>query len=428
MKPSPSKRYASSIVLIAVIIAAALSLYGLFILNRSLVEKYHVSETFLNYWVGNRDLLEKGDSPYSLGVESEINQTYQSLSGQLPDPENQVVYPLYFGIPFLPFTLIQDPALAQSIWMLFLEIALILTVILNLRVSEWHISAWMLPLFVIFSAGWFFTVLPVLEGQAILLCGLLVALAFAAVRAGLDELAGLALALATITPFAVLFLIVFVVFWSAIQGHWRLFFWFFGSLLLLILGGMLFVPAWPVQFFQKVQVFTAGFTRLMPGAAFLSWWPGIGLRLGWFILAVLGLAMLIEWWLAWNLRNFEHFLWTGMLTLTIGQVAGLGASFDNLFILLLPVTLIFSGLSARWKSAGQAVVVVVMGILFAVPWWLVMPLSSLGLPAAARYAFQVGLSFLVIFGLYWVRWWFIRPKRLLINDLRDLESRPHFFR
>jgi hypothetical protein len=248
----------------------------------------------------------------------------------------------------------------------------------------------------------------------------LVAAFFLAARSGHDELAGLALALSTIIPSAVLLLIGYVVVWSFSQRRWVLLVWLFGSLALLTAGGMLFISDWPLQWLRTLLVAPDPLVGYSTWGVFSEWWPGVGLRLGWVLTGVLGLVLLLEWWLSARKQDYSAFFWAACLTLAASPLTGLPTSPVNYILLLIPLVFIWAVWIERMGRAGLIVTLLTMVLLIALPWaWFgnndttgSMPLAQLLLP----------LPFFISLGLYWIRWWALRPQRLYLNEMRAREE------
>jgi hypothetical protein len=257
----------------------------------------------------------------------------------------------------------------------------------------------------------------------VILVALLVALFFAAMRAGLEEVGGFLLDLATIKPEVVIILVVFALLWAFFHQRWRFLVWFLGSLFLLVLVGVLFIPAWPLQYWHYMSEHVQSGVWYSPAAAFALWGPGIGDRVGLILTIVLGLLLLWEWWQAWRKLDTNWFLWTSFLTLAVSFLIGIPTNLSSLVVLLMPLIFVFSIFEVRWAQAGRWAVLGSLILLSVLPWWIYWRLNLQQDVEAALALLIFPLPFFMILGLYWVRWWAVRPTRLWIGEMRLMEKK-----
>ncbi|HJW91510.1 MAG TPA: glycosyltransferase 87 family protein [Anaerolineales bacterium] len=377
---------------------------------------------FLVHWVGTRALLVDGLSPYSDEVAEEIQTRAYGRPAQAGEHQLRVAYPLYGEALFLPFALIADYTLARALWMTALEAGLLALAFFCLRLTGWRPPLWLLSAFLIFSLVWYHGLRPLINGNPVILVALLLAGAFLALRSGRDELAGVLLALATLKPQVVLLPILFILVWTASQRRWRVVLW-----LVITIGSMsglaaFFLPDWPIQNLREVLLYPSYNPPGTPGVAFAEWWPATGEKLGWALSALLAILLLGEWAAA-RRKEFRWFLWTAGLTIAAGQWIGIQTDPGNFIVLFIPLTLIFAVWEERWGRRGQFVILLMMLVLLAGLWALFLRTvgSSGGQPLQHPIMF-FPLPAFVIVGLYWVRWWAVRPARLLVEALREYET------
>jgi hypothetical protein len=372
--------------------------------------------------VGTRALLVDGISPYSDEVALRIQQMVYGRPALPGEHELRVVYPLYSELFFLPFAFISDFNVARAAWMTLLEIGLVALAFLSLRLTNWKPGVLLLTAFLLFSIFWYHGLRPLINGNMVILVALLIAGGFLAIKTGRDELAGGLMALSTVKPNIVVLLIAFVLLWSVSTGRWRLVAWFFISLILLVAGAMIFIPDWPLQNLAEILRYPTYNPPGTPGQVFATWLPGAGSKLGSGITAFLAMLLLIEWYLARG-KDFRWFLWTACLTMVASQWIGIQTDPGNFIILFVPLTLVFAVWAERWGVRGQPVILFLMLVLFAGLWALFLrTIVNGGQPQQSLIMFFPLPSFLLI-GLYWVRWWAIRPSILLIDTLREYENR-----
>jgi len=405
---------------LAVIIVIVL-LVGLSLANYYFVQQNPGGNDFLVHWVGTRALLVDGLSPYSDVVAERIQTLAYGRPAEPGEHELRVAYPLYSVVVFLPYALISDYDLARALWMTTLEVALIGLAMISLRLTRWKMNIWLLPFFLIFSLLWYHSLRPLINGNAVILVSLLLVAAFAALRAGRDELAGILLAISTIKPHLVLLPIVFIIIWTISLRRWRTLGWMLISLLLLSAAAALLVPDWPLQNLREIMAYSSYNPPGTPGAVFEIWLPATGRQLGWALSVFLGLILLTEWVLVRG-KEFRWFLWTGSLTLVISQWIGIQTDPGNFILLYFPLVLVFALWIERWRRSGVFMVIIAMTLLFIGPWILFLETVAYGDQPLQHPVMFFPLPLFHLITLYWVRWWGVNPRSLLVDRLREYEQ------
>jgi hypothetical protein len=406
--------YLSAILIIGVLVLVTWA-------NYDFAQQNTGGNDFLVHWVGTRALFVDGLSPYSNAVAERI-QTLAYGRPALPgEHELRVAYPLYSALVFLPFALISDYELARALWMTTLEAALIGLAFLSLKLTRWKMSIWLLPFFLIFSIFWYHSLRPLINGNAVILVALALVAAFAALKTGRDELAGVLLAFSTIKPHLVILPIIFILIWTISFGRWRTLGWMLISLVLLSISAALFVPDWPLQNLREILAYSSYNPPGTPGAAFETWLPAAGRRLGWALSALMGLILVTEWVFV-RRREFRWFLWTGCLTLVISQWIGIQTDPGNFILLFFPLILVFSMWVERWGRAGSVLTSITLFLLFIVPWVIFLQTVTYGNQPLQHPIMFFPLPLFLLITLYWVRWWAINPRRLLVEELRAYED------
>ena len=389
--------------------------------NYIFVQENPGGNDFLVHWVGTRALMVDGLSPYSDTVAERIQTFAYGRPAEPGEHELRVAYPLYSGLIFLPYALIADYDLARAVWMTTLEAALIGLAFLSLNLTRWKMSLWLLPLFLLFSVFWYHSLRPLINGNAVILVALFLAGAFAAIKSERDELAGILLALSTIKPHLALLPIIFVVIWTISSGRWKTLGWMLISLVLLSISAALFVPDWPLQNLREILAYVSYNPPGTPGAVFEIWLPATGRRLGWGLSVILGLILFGEWIIA-RKKEFRWFLWAGSLTLVVGQWIGIQTDPGNFILLFLPLVLVFAMWGERWGRVGNGVIIFVMALLFVLPWVIFLQTIAYADQPMQHPVMFFPLPMFLLITLYWVRWWAIQPRQLLVEELRAYED------
>lgn len=409
------------LVIIVLIIISISLLAGLTWLNLRILNSFSGTDSFLAYWMGTRLLLTEGINPYDDIVSDQIQDKSKELYGQVqPVEASQVFYPLYSGLLYFPYALIEDYPLAHSLWMTTLEIALIGLAITCLQITRWRIPAILLWVYFFFCLFWIHSIIPLVTGNVVIIVALCLALSVLAIRSGHDELTGILLALSTIKPMVSIWLVFFLVMWAVFQRRWKIPVWFGGTLLILIVVSVFFFQSWLLDYLRTTFLYIRSSLPLTPAPTFKTWLPGIGERLSWLISIFLGVVLVVEWIVGSRKPDFRRMLWLACLTLVIGQGVGFLAHPINAIVLLLPLVVVFSVLDERWKITGRIIDGLLIMLLLVVPWVIIIPELNHVAEVEKLTILLFPLPLFILIGLYWIRWWAIHPQRTYMQELRDI--------
>jgi len=376
---------------------------------------------FLSRWVGARYFLLNGWSPYS----EQTSEMIQNIAyGELADEGRDKMlfaYPFYSILLFAPFSLIGNYALARGLWMTALQTALVLIAWLSLSATKWRPSKWLLIVIFIFSIFWYHGLRPTINGNASIFVALFIILALISIRNEKDVAGGIWLALSTIKPQMVALIIPLAIVWSISKRRWLFMISFFSSLGLLLAAFSALIPEWVIQNLHQILAYPGYTLPGTPGEIFAEWMPGIGKRLGWLVTISLILVLILEWWSVIN-QDYYGFFWTACLTLVVTNLIGIRTATENYIAMFPALILVLSVIDKRWRRHGGWLVVLNLLGLF-VGLWLIflLTLQYRDQPIQNSILF-FPLPVYLIIALYWVRWWAIRPPRLLIDELRSLRE------
>ena len=381
---------------------------GIIWANLRFVENGFFSPDFYKYYRSTRTFIMEGVSPYNSSISKDIQQEIYGRAAKPSEDPFVVSYPFYANVIFIPFALVSNFVWAQTLWIIFLEFALVLIAFLSLRLAKWQPSLWLLPFYFVFTLFWFHGFEPFRNGNMIIIVAILFLAAMVAMRNQQDITAGLLLALMTIMPLISIPLILFVILWSIFHRRLTLIGWFFGGCLILIVFGMLFIPDWLIQYGWNLFSLPNQTPSWSLGAAFEDWWPGIGTQLRWGLTIFLTGLLIFEGWATWG-KDYDRFLWTASLTLTLSPWIGIAVDPENLIILSLPLVIVFSIIKERWGKTGDWIVFGIMMAFFVGLWALYY--QKLIINQVHPAIMSIPLPLFLIIGLYWTRWWVLRPTR-----------------
>jgi hypothetical protein len=377
-------------------------------------------EGFSIQWISMQSLEKGGTDPYSDQITSRIRQTVLNENAFVRDIYPKYTSPLYSGVLIFPFTLIRDIILGHALWLTTQLVLIFGMILLCVRMTAWKINRYSFFLFSLFTVFSFHIVIPWLDGGLPIWAAFFLVIALVAIGDNRNEVGGVFLALATVQPQMVVLPVIFILIWSISKKKAVIVLWFIITLVLLSAVGLFIVPGWIIQYIRLLYHFSENFPPGNPELFFSSTFPGVGKQLGWFVSGISIVILIIEWFLALR-KDLRWFLWTVCLTMVIGQWVGIPTIPGNFIELIIPLILIFSMLTERWAVGGQWAAVIMVAILFV--WeWGIFNLDLLSSQPAMQLNLIFPLPAVLLVGLYWVRWWAIRPRRLLIEELRLSES------
>ena len=409
-----------SLASILVLVSFIVLVIGLAWGNYNFAEDNIAGEGFSVQWISIRALITSGISPYSDTVIAEIQNAVRGETGFAPGNLPRFTSPMFSGVVVFPFALIGNKTLAHGLWLTLQLMAIFLSIVLGIKLIAWNPSWYIFFLFLIFSIFSYHVVIPWLEGGLSVFAALFLVLGFLAINFDRNELAGIALALSTIQPQMVILVLIFTLIWAATRRRKLLILWFFITIIFLSILGLFLVPDWIIQYLRVIYKFQQNFPPGSPGVLIKITLPGLGTQLSWLISIVSAIIVLIEWWLAMR-KDFRWYLWTVCLTIVISQWIGIPTIPGNFIGLILPLILISALFSERWPRGGQWVAVLISVILFI--WeWALFYLDIISTQPKMQLNLIIPLPLTLLIGLYWVRWWAFKPRRLLIEELKLVES------
>jgi hypothetical protein len=408
----------SIVVPILSIVLASTILVGLTYANYQYTSNNPGGNDFLSRWVGTRLFLTRGISPYSEQVTRQIQLMAYGREATSGEDQMLFAYPFYTTIIISPFAVVGEYALARALWMTALEVMVILLTFISLSIARWKAPLWLMASLLLFSVTWYYGLRPIINGNPAVFVAVFLALAFMAVRANFDPLAGFLLAISTIKPQMIVLIIPFVLLWAISHRRWTLFWSFAGSLALLIAGFSVFYPDWPIQNIRQILSYPAYTLPNTPGAMLTAWLPGVGKQLGWGITILMVTLIFVEWRAALR-KDFRWFLWTACITIAITNLIGIHTATENYVAMFPGLVLVLSIWDERWRKLGQWIGFITMLLLLVGLWLLFVSTIQFGDQPIQHPVMFFPLPVLLIAGLYWVRWWAIHPPRLFLEEFRD---------
>jgi len=408
-------RSRSVFIIISLILLIGIAI-GLVWGNYQFANKKIGGEGFFVQWIGVRALVIGGNSPYNDLITDQIQSSIRYLSSFVGVNPIKYTSPLFSGVVVIPFALIENKILAHALWLTAQLVAIFIIIVIGLKITGWKPAWYIFLLFSILTVFSFHVFIPWLDGGLSIWAALFMVIAFLAILNQRNEVAGIFLALTAIQPQMTILVIVFTLIWAASKKYKTLHLWFFMTLISFSIIGHFLVPGWIVQYLKLIYSFSENFPMGNPGVLFIDLWPGLGKQIGWMLTGISVVILIIEWFFAIR-KDFRWFLWTACLTMVISQWIGIPTIPGNFTGLILPLILISAMLTEHWSNRGQWISVLLAFIIFAWEWAILI--NDLNSPQPGmQLNLLLPLPLILFIGLYWVRWWAIKPKQLLIEEMR----------
>jgi Glycosyltransferase family 87 len=377
-------------------------------------------EGFSIQWISIQALASDGTDPYSNEVTSQIRAMVPRENAFVTDAFPKYTSPLFSGIVIFPVTLIKNRTLAHTVWMIAQLLSIFAMILLCIRLTGWRPPWYSFAIFLVFTIFSFHVLTPWLDGGLSIWSALFILLALVTINANRNEVGGVFLALSMIQPQMVILPIILILIWCITKKRVVILLWFFITLILLSVIGLFLVPNWIIDYIRLIYRFSENFPPGNPRLFFADTWPGLAKLLGWLLSGVTIVLMLFEWLLVMK-KDVRWLLWTVCLTMVLEQWIGIPTIPSHFIELIIPLILIPAMLAERWPLGGQWAAVLMAIVLFAWEWtWFFLDFTGSHPPLLINLIFPIPT--ILIIGLYWVRWWAIKPRRLLIEELHLSET------
>jgi hypothetical protein len=398
-----------TILSISFLIFISLSVLCGLVWANTLFSRDHIGEKdFFVPWLAARTFLQYGDSPYSLAATERAQMIYYgNLAGKGQDPLRLSI-PFPVELFYFPFSLITDYSLSRGIWMTCLEIALISLAILSLRLTGWKPVRTLLPIILIFSVFWIYGFLPLIGNNSVIFVSLAIVGLLLALREDRDELAGALLVIPLLKLEFTGFLVILILWWAFVQNRSRLIIGFMMTLTILMTFSFFLLLNWFLPFIGGWISHITYNPGLTPGTTLASLWPVFGPRLGWVISGIMLMLLFLEW-RGVRRQGFRHLLWTTSLTLAATPLMGIPVASHDYVLLFFPLIHFFSIMAERWSRPGLWGLTGIGLIILFFGLWLVDGDLIFSSVSTSNGISALSFSGLLVLGLYWIRWWAVRP-------------------
>lgn len=365
---------------------------------------------FLRHWVGARAYLFESIDPYTTYVPENVQRLVYGGSASAGDEPYILDTPFHLLLLYFPFALLPDPMLARAVYTMILEWALVAFALLSLRLTDWDVPRWFYGVFIIFCGFNFYSFQALVAATPALILGLIYAGILLALQTEADEVAGALAVASTYYWEAGLPFLLFLAWYCYRTNRVRVLAGFFMFAFILLAVSFLLYPGWVIPAMRAgMNNFRAeyGFSLF---SVFRELLPSYGNFPAVAVIIAFVVILGYEWGASLH-SDSRRLYWAVCLTLAATPLMGIRSGVENLVILVLPLALILSIVYDRWKRIRVLLILLLTALLFFVPWAVHLYLSSQYQDLAGAILFLFLPVFTVI-GLYWIRWWAIRPPRV----------------
>ena len=410
MITKPSTPFKNFLSLLPIALLGLILFAGLAFANRPLANRFGQGEEFLPAWNGARAFLFEKLDPYS----DTAKERAQTMVYGRPAHEGEA--PLALDIPFpililyFPFALIPDVTWARAAFMALSELGLLALILLTLRLLDWRPRGWFVVFFCLASFASLFSINSILAGSPAILIMLAILGAMLAIQSENDEAAGILLALASFHWQAAILLWLFVIFSVYRARRWRVLVGY--SMVWVILGGITFVtfmstPGWFIPFLRALITNLRADPGLALAPILSQWAPAYLTKYLPAISLLLVVLLIVEWVGAIRDGDPQRLMWVAGLSLAVTPWIGLQTTLPNLAALTFSILCILSFARERWRKYAYIFLFSYTALLCALPYYLQWRFKNAG--SLADELTYLTITALIILGLYWVRWYAVRP-------------------
>ena len=378
-------------------------LAGLFWTNLNFINNNPGGNDFLPRWVAAREFFNNGSSPYSPETTLAIQEQLYGRPAEAGEDLALFAYPFYTLYVIYPLAGLVSFGLARAVWTTLSQLAIVLTAFIAIKIAGWKPARAPLAGFLVLALLWYHGAKPLVDGTPAVLVALFVALALWAIKNSRDAWAGIFLALATIKPQMVFWLIPLTLLWALTNNRRSLISSFALSMLVLLIPSFVIQPNWLIENWAQVSLYPSYAPPGNLAGIVENWWGPLSSNWAWGLTGLIILLVLREWWQALG-APFQRYLWAAFLTLAAAPFLAIPTTTSN-YIVLLPIfPFIFEAWSRRQEQESPRFELAFMALTLILPWLL---FTATLLP---REQFREHLVMLfpvpliLMIALYWLKW------------------------
>ena len=376
---------------------------------------------FFVAWKASSGFLFDRIDPYGGAVASQVQELVYGHAARPGENPYLLTTPFFLLPVYFPLALISDPAVARGLWMFISELALLASAWLSLHLIDWAPRRFFLIIFFLLSIFSFYSTASLFEGSPAVVLALLYFGILWTYYLEQDELTG-ALLVFALFKWEIGSLFLLLIFWRIFsEKRWRILAGLGMTLFVLLAISFLVYPGgnWIFPNLTALLAVVRSDFGLSTAVVFNRLWPNYATRLTQIVTIVIIIVLFYEWYIAHN-ADFRRFVWVACLTLAATPLIGFRTEMSNLVVLFPSLALIFAAATERWRL-GYWLSSFLLLIVFIAPWSLFARQYLLGSTRAQDLLFLFYPTFVIV-GLYWTRWWFLRPPRTWLDHVRSIRN------
>jgi len=396
---------------IAVILGILVLSVALLVLNIYLARTFKGGEWLFLRWSGVQAFLFEHAEPYGSGVAEKVQALVYGREAFLAEYPYALNDPFYILLLYVPLAFFfSDFAIVHGIWMLLSQAALVAIVALTIRLSAWEPPRWLYIALMGFGLLSYFSVNSFLSGSPSIFLTLIYISILVALQSFSDELAGTLLFLVAyqweVGTLFFLFVLVFVI----ANRRWNVFVGFGMTLIVLAIISFISNSDWLFPYVRAVLFDWNRGTNYNFMFTVSYIFPAVSLSVGSWLIVALVVLVLFEAIRSVN-EYVVHVTWVALLSLSLNPMMGF-AIFPSNHVVLLPAFVLIVALAwERWKNRRILVTIIllVLMLIFSYGIYFQSTFTSLRLFSDLL---RILPPILATVGLYWMRWWAVRPPRI----------------
>ena len=397
------------------ICGALILLVGLLALNIYLARILSGGEWLFMRWSGVRGFLFEQVEPYGSTIAQRIQMLVYGRAAFLNEYPFALNDPFYIVLMYTPLAFFSEFAIACGIWMLFSEVALVAIVMLSLNLIEWEPPRWLLVILLGLGLFSYFSINALLSASSTIFLTLIYLSTLVALRSFSDELAGILLLLVAyqweVGALFFLFILVFVL----ANRRWGVLAGFGMALILLLVVSYIVKSDWALSYARAVLFDWYRGTEYTFGITLVNIFPYLDLSINRWLVMIGGVILLFEA-IRSVYEHTRHVMWAGSLALALNPLLGFAIFSSNHVVLIPAIVLLTALVWERWTKKQIFVIIFIIGlILFSFFGFYLETINN----SARLYSdlLRVLPPCVATLGLYWMRWWAVRPPRIWTDQL-----------